>query len=118
VVPCPTCQLPFHKLCLKLIKICPSCSGESSLDIVQRSPTEEVTPTSSVSNVVSSLTSSSDTSLAPDGSVQVHASRQSKRKMPGFLSGILTPKDSSSREANPGRQDSVVLDMISGPLEL
>jgi hypothetical protein len=30
----------------------------------------------------------------------------------------LTAKDSSSREANPGRQDSIVLDMMSGPLEL
>lgn len=112
---CVICQLAFHKPCFKLIKICPSCSGGSSLDIVE---TQEVTSTSSASNVVLSSTSSSDTSVAPDGSVQVDTSRQAKIKMPGFLSGILTPKDSSSREANPGRQDSAVLDMMSGPLEL
>lgn len=118
MVRCVICQLPYHKPCFKLIKICPSCSGGSPLNIVEMSPTQEVTSTSGTSNVVSSSASSLDTSLAPDGSVQVDASRQSKIKMPGFLSGILPSKDSSSREANPGRQDSVVLDMISGPLEL
>jgi hypothetical protein len=110
--------LPFHKVCFKLIKICPSCSGGSSLDIVEMSQTQEITFTSDIGNNVLSSKSSADASLAPDGSVQVDVSRQSKIKIPGFLSGILTPKDSGSREANPGRQDSVVLDMISGPLEL
>lgn len=76
---------------------------------------QEVASAAGASNAVSPLASSSDTSLAPDGSVRVDTSRQSKIKMPGFLSGILAPKD---REAIPGRQDSVVLDMISGPLEL
>ncbi|KAG0558338.1 hypothetical protein KC19_10G020500 [Ceratodon purpureus] len=118
VVRCVICQVPFHKVCFKLIKICPSCSGESSLDIVEISQTEERTSISDVDVSVLPSKSSADASLAPDGSALVDANRQSKIKIPGFLSGILTPKDSGIRETNPGRQDSVVLDMMSGPLEL
>ncbi|XP_024366725.1 uncharacterized protein [Physcomitrium patens] len=115
VVRCLICQLPFHKLCFRLIKICPSCSGESSLDIAEMSQAQQ-TSISDASNSASSLKTTPD-ALAPDASVQ--ADRQSKIKVPNFLSGILKSKDSnSSREAIPDRQDSIVLDMISGPLEL
>ena len=117
MVRCVICQLPFHKLCFNLMKVCP-CSGGSSLDIAEMSQMQERTSTPDVGNNGLSSKSSADTSLAPDCSVQVNVGRESKIKISGFLTGIWTSKLSSSEEVNSGHQDSIVLDMISGPLEL
>lgn len=115
MVRCTTCRSPFHKLCFTVCKTCPSCSGGQSVHILEESRPNEIATTSngSLSN------ESAHASYSSDAGVQVESSGRAKGKRSNFLSGLLTNKD-SSKETQPRREESVVINMrsLSGPLEL
>lgn len=115
VVRCATCRLPFHKICFTVCKTCPSCSGGQSVHILEDSRPNEIATTSN-----GSLSKeSAHASYSTDAGVQVEPSGRAKGKRSNFLSGLLTNKD-SSKEIQPRREESVVINMrsLSGPLEL